>query len=154
MDQQQWAEILKEAAMLGLVESAGLEIFRMLPGLIWFLRQRLNQFAKATAIARLEKQLIRFYSSLSAKLDLMLINDVAHAMGVASLEEPNLLRHLRRAEQICDWGSAQAILSTLGEMYQRRARDSEFIALRKRGMQSVGQSIEAVKSKGSAAVAF
>lgn len=156
-----WMAILQEAAAASIVEPLGSTLFQIHPALPWYLRQRLSQQAAKAGvdsanggIATLEKKLLSFYGDLADYYREQLISNAEEASFVLRVEEPNLLQHLRLAEQQEDWGNAQCLLLTLGELYKRMGRQSESRALRDRGLTKVGTHLATAKAKGKDAFDF
>ncbi len=83
-----------------------------------------------------------------------LISNAELATFALRMEEPNLLQHLRLAEQQQDWGNAQFILQALGEVYTRWGRNPEFKFLRERALNQIGIDLTQAKAKGQYAFNF
>ncbi|MEH1940002.1 MAG: tetratricopeptide repeat protein [Nostoc sp.] len=154
LQQPDWIRILNEAAAAGILEYFDETIYKIHPALPWYLRQQLNTMASQEVINELEKKLLIFYAGLAAHYNKKLINNAELATFVIEVEEPNLLQNLRLAEHQQKWVEAQAILHTLGKLYERLGRKPEFKSLRQRVLKQIGIHLAEVKAKGKYALEF
>ncbi|HBE32391.1 MAG TPA: hypothetical protein DD990_13940, partial [Cyanobacteria bacterium UBA11368] len=154
LQKSDWMGLLNEAAAAGIVEHLGESIYKIHPALPWYLRQQLDTKGSQEVINTLEKKLLVFYA-LSAEINLKkLISNAELATSVLRVEEPNLLQHLRLAEQQQDWRNAALILPALGEVYKRWGRKPEFKSLRERALNQIGIHLAQAKAKGQNALNF
>ncbi|MEH2282867.1 MAG: tetratricopeptide repeat protein [Nostoc sp.] len=149
-----WMGILNEAAAAGILEYLGETIYKIHPALPWYLRQQLNTITSQEVINELEKKLLIFYAVLANSYRKQLISKAEVATFVLRIEESNLLRNLRFAEQQQDWDYAQSILQALGEVYERIGRKPEFKSLRQRALNQIGIHLADAKAKGEDALNF
>jgi tetratricopeptide (TPR) repeat protein len=155
LQESDWLQILNEAAAAGILEYLGSNIYKIHPALPWYLRQQLAEAHSQEAIKELEKRLLRFYAGLAAYLrEEVLPSEAEYATFSLIIEEPNLLRNLRFAEQEQDWQNAQAILQALGDRYMRLGRRPEFRSLRQRVLKKIGTHFSEAKAKGENAFTF
>ena len=158
-----WLAILNEAAAASIVEQLDSSIYKIHPALPWFLRKRLNQQTccgidyevepdAQQKITELEKQLLIFYADLATYYREKLISNAELATFILRVEEPNLLQNLRLSEQEQEWAYAHAILSALGEIYERLGRKAELKALEKRALNQI--VIELGEAKANSKQAF
>ncbi len=164
LQKSDWLALLEEAAEAGILEHWGDTIYKIHPALPWYLRQRLvemtstrvgiNSIDARREIGELEKKLLVFYAMLADNYRQQLVGNAELATNILLIEEPNLLQHLRLAEQQQDWANAQAILQTLGEVYQRIGRRPEFRTLRQRALDKIGIHLAEAKAKGQDAFDF
>ncbi|MCC3404732.1 MAG: tetratricopeptide repeat protein [Microcoleus sp. PH2017_10_PVI_O_A] len=149
-----WIALLNEATAAGILEDLGGNIYKIHPALPWYLRQQLDKMGSQEVISNLEKKLLVFYVLLADQCNRELIGNAELATFVLRVEEPNLLQHLRLAEQQQDWGNAYRILFALGEVYQRWGRKPEFKSLRVRALNQIGIHLAQAKAKGQDAFNF
>lgn len=151
-----WLEILNEAAEAGIVEYLNITVYKIHPTLPWYLRQRLSQHHEAQQISELEKKLLAFYAQLAQDYGRYLISPDYAQLGriVLDIEEPNLLKNLRFAEQQQKWLHAQGIMEVLQEVYRRFGRAFEFELLRQQALMQIGTNLTQVKVKGESAFNF
>ncbi|WP_293336873.1 tetratricopeptide repeat protein [Microcoleus sp. CAWBG58] len=154
LQQSDWIGLLNEATAAGILEDLGDTIYKIHPALPWYLRQQLNKMGSQEVISNLEKKLLDFYAGFADKYRRELISNAELASFVLRVEEPNLLRQLRLAEQQQEWADAQAILQALGEVYERWGRQSEFKSLRERALKQIGFHLAEAKAKGKDAFNF
>ncbi len=145
----EWLALLQEAAEAGILQHLNSTIYQLHPTLPWYLRR-----AMPAATAPLEGQLLRFYALLAENYRQRLVDKADLARFLLTVEEPNLLRFLRLAEQQQAWAEAQALLQALGDLYERTSRKAEFGSLRQRALQQVGLHLEEVKPKGQDALSL
>ncbi|MFB2975175.1 tetratricopeptide repeat protein [Microseira sp. BLCC-F43] len=149
-----WMGLLKEAAAAGIVEHLMGTIYKIHPALPWYLRQQLDTKGSQEVINSLEKKLLLFYAELADIYHEELISNAELATFALRVEEPNLLQHLRLAEQQQDWGNAKFILTALAEVYTRWGRKPEFKSLRERALNQIGIHLAQAKAKGRNAFDF
>jgi tetratricopeptide (TPR) repeat protein len=149
-----WLMILNEAAEAGILEHLGETYYKIHPALPWYLRQQLSKQHVAQEVSELEKKLLVCYALLAYHWDEMRIGNADLASSVLRVEEPNLLKNLRLAEQQQDWSNALFILQALGELYKRMGRRAEFRALRQRALSQLGIYLSEAKAKGQDAFDF
>jgi tetratricopeptide (TPR) repeat protein len=155
LQKSDWIGLLNEATAAGILEDLGGNIYQIHPALPWYLRQKLDTKGSQEVISNLEKKLLVFYAALANNYYYKeLISNAELATFVLRVEEPNLLQHLRLAEQQQDWDIAQAILQALGEVYLRRGRKPEFKSLRERVLNQIGIHLAEAKAKGKDAFDF
>ena len=154
LQKSDWIGLLNEAAAAGIVEYLGESIYKIHPALPWYLRQQLDTKGSQEVINNLEKKLLVFYAGLANHYDKELISNAELATFVLRVEEPNLLQHLRIAEQQQEWRNAQLIVQALGEVYTRWGRKPEFKSLRERALNQIGIHLPQAKAKGQDAFNF
>jgi tetratricopeptide (TPR) repeat protein len=154
LQKSDWMGLLNEAAAAGILEYLGESLYKIHPALPWYLRQQLDTKGSQEVINNLEKKLLVFYAGLANHYRKELISNAQLATFVLRVEEPNLLQHLRIAEQQQDWGNAQFILQTLGDVYKRWGRKPEFKSLRERALNQIGIDLPQAKAKGQYAFNF
>ncbi|NJR25802.1 MAG: CHAT domain-containing protein, partial [Richelia sp. CSU_2_1] len=154
LQKSDWMGLLNEATAAGILEHLGETIYKIHPALPWYLRQQLDKMGSQEVISNLEKKLLAFYTGLAHKYFGKLISNAEQATFVLRVEEPNLLQHLRLAEQQEEWAYAQAILTALGEVYKRLGRKPEFKSLRERALNQIGFHLAQAKAKGQDAFDF
>ncbi|UNU24663.1 tetratricopeptide repeat protein [Microcoleus vaginatus] len=154
LQKSDWIGLLNEATAAGILEYLENSIYKIHPALPWYLRQKLDQMGSQEVINTLEKKLLDFYAALADNYRKELISNAELATFVLRVEEPNLLQHLRLAEQQQDWNKAYRILCALGEVYQRWGRKPEFKSLRERALNQIGFHLPQAKAKGQDAFDF
>ncbi len=154
LQKSDWIGLLNEATAAGILEYLGESIYKIHPALPWYLRQQLDTKGSQEVINNLEKKLLVFYAKLADNCLKELIGNAELATFVLRVEEPNLLQHLRLAEQQQDWGNSQFILQALGEVYRRWGRKPEFKSLRERALNQIGIHLAQAKAKGQHAFNF
>ncbi|MCU0547180.1 MAG: tetratricopeptide repeat protein [Oscillatoriaceae cyanobacterium Prado104] len=154
LQKSDWIGLLNEATAAGILEDLVGSTYKIHPALPWYLRQKLDQMGSQEVIDTLEKKLLVFYAMLADKYRKELIGNAELATFVLRVEEPNLLQHLRLAEQQEEWAYAQAILASLGQVYERLGRKPEFKSLRERALNQIGIDLAQAKAKGQDAFDF
>ncbi|HAX79028.1 MAG TPA: hypothetical protein DCY88_25195, partial [Cyanobacteria bacterium UBA11372] len=154
LQKSDWIGLLNEAAAAGILEHLGETIYKIHPALPWYLRQQLDTKGSQEVINNLEKKLLVCYAIMANESIRKLISNAELATFVLRVEEPNLLQHLRLAEQQQDWDNAQFILQALGKVYDRWGRKPEFKSLRERALNQIGIHLAQAKAKGQDAFNF
>jgi tetratricopeptide (TPR) repeat protein len=153
-----WLEILNEAAETGILEYLNVTVYKIHPVLPWYLRQRLSQHHEVQQISELETMLLVFYTQLAQDYGshLRSQNQDDRHLGriILDIEEPNLLKNLRFAEQQNKWLQAKEILTFLEVWYKQFGRAFEFELLRQQALMKIGNNLTQVKVKGENAFDF
>jgi tetratricopeptide (TPR) repeat protein len=151
---EDWLKILNEAVNAGILENLGDGIYKIHPALPWYLRQQLSQHHNVQEVSKLEKKLLLLYSTVAAAHDIQDRGNAEKAMTVLLIEEPNLLRNLRLAEQYQEWSTASLILKALGQVYDIQGLWAKYRSLRQRALSNVGITLAETKLKGKEAFEF
>ncbi|NEP12159.1 MAG: tetratricopeptide repeat protein [Symploca sp. SIO2C1] len=154
LEKEDWLKLLNEAAAAGILAHLAASIYKIHPALPWYLRQQVTKQYPTQEVRELEKKLLVFYAKLAEHYRKQLVGDAKTATFILQVEEPNLLQKLRWAEQQQDWSNAQCILQALGQVYERRSRQSEFQALRQRALAEIGNHMTETKVKEQYAFYF
>ncbi|NJM63113.1 MAG: tetratricopeptide repeat protein [Oscillatoriales cyanobacterium RU_3_3] len=154
LQKSDWTGLLNEATAAGILEHLGETIYKIHPALPWYLRQQLDKMGSQEVISNLEKKLLVFYAMLADNSHEDLVGNAKQATFALQVEEPNLLQHLRLAEQQEEWAYALPILVALGQVYQRWGRKPEFKSLRERALKQIGIHWVQTKAKGQDAFNF
>ena len=150
-----WQKILNEAEEAGIVQHlAATLLYKIHPTLPWYLRQRIYKSHTEKEVNELEKKLLVFYVDLADHYREQLISNADPATLMLQFEESNLLQNLRLAEQQQQWAYAQAILQSLGQLYERQDRKSEFRSLQQWAVKQLGRELTEAKAKGKDAFNF
>lgn len=154
LQKEDWLNILNEATEAGILEHLGETIYKIHPALPWYLRQQLSKQHAAQEVSELEKKLLILYMFVAAANDLEKHGNTQGATNLLLIEEPNLLRNLRLAEQQQEWRIAALILRALGQVYNLLGCWAEFRSLRQRAFSQVGTNLTEAKLKGKEAFEF
>jgi len=139
VDEDGWKAVLDEAARCGFVDALGSGFYALHPTIPVFLRRRLRDAVGDDGVARLDRELTRFYAGWSGSLLDGARKADAEALTAVHFEEANFLRALRLAEDAKSWAEVQAIIQTLGLFYEARERCSEWRILLGRLLDRLGR---------------
>jgi tetratricopeptide (TPR) repeat protein len=142
-----WKSVIEEAAINGLIESIGGELYELHPTLPSFLRRQLVKDVGDYGLKTLNTEFVIYYAGFISYIYEDIRKSELGTKMILTVEEPNILRALRSAEISEDWASVYDISKGILEYYESMGRIVESNTLRMHLLDLIGLELTSEDSR-------